>query len=55
MRVREIKKKMLEEYKLAIEEYNHDKIRLEQQHEKIRKFERDLYDYFGINITHNFK
>ena len=54
MRVREIKKKMLEKYSLAIKEYYRDRIRLENQQNKIRQFERELHDYFDINISHNF-
>ena len=54
MKAREIKVKMLESYENAIELHKTMLIRLDDQHNKIRRIEYELRMYFDVEKKHNF-
>ena len=54
MEISEIQKRMLQDYESLIDDFIKDRIRLEGQHEKIRKIELDLKTYFDIDKTYHF-
>lgn len=55
MKAREIKKKMLEDYRVAIERYKYAKKDVDVKYEAIIKNEENLFKYFGIKECYETK